>query len=73
MKCEYCKYCYGEDEKGHICRLAGCEARLSDSQVERCENGIDEDSGEKIEDDDYGQNLNTQNDFDLYLYFNYWR
>lgn len=73
MKCEHCKYCYGEDEKGHICRLAGCEARLSDSQVERCENGIDEDSGEKIEDDDYGQNLNTQNDFDLYLYFNYWR
>lgn len=24
MKCEHCKYCYGEDEKGHICRLAGC-------------------------------------------------
>lgn len=35
MKCEHCKYCYGEDEKGHICRLAGCEARLSDSQNER--------------------------------------
>ena len=52
MKCEHCKYSYGKDEKGHICRLAGCEARLSDSQVERCENGIDEDSGEKIEDDD---------------------
>ena len=47
MKCEHCKYSYGEDEKGYICRLVGCEARLSDSQVEKCENDIDEDSGEK--------------------------
>lgn len=51
MKCERCKYCYGEDERGHICRLAGCEARLSDSQVQRCENGIDEDTGEPIDED----------------------
>ena len=52
MKCEHCKYSYGKDEKGHICRLAGCEARLSDSQVERCESGIDEDTGEPIDEDE---------------------
>lgn len=48
MKCDHCKYCYGEDERGHICRLAGREARLSDYQVENCENGIYENNGEPI-------------------------
>ena len=52
MKCEHCKYNYGKDEQGQICRLYGCEARLSDSQVEFCENGINEDTGELIEEDE---------------------
>lgn len=51
MKCEHCKYSYGEDEKGHICRLAGCEARLSDSQIEDCRFGVDEDTGEPFNKD----------------------
>lgn len=54
MKCEHCKYDYGQDERGHICRLAGCEARLTDEQVEDCRFGVDENNGEPFDDNQGG-------------------